>query len=98
MSYNDPNSPERNTMDADDMLDAADFDADWREEAHEDFDDYDYDEADAWLDELEYNERQRNVEQSIVEDDYLFMDHDDMFDMDSALGSCGWGTDEYYSW
>lgn len=27
------------------------------------------------------------------DDDY---DHDDMFDIDSALGSCGWGTDEYY--
>ena len=27
------------------------------------------------------------------DDDY---DHDDMFDTDSALGSCGFGTDEYY--
>ena len=26
-------------------------------------------------------------------DDY---DHDDMFDTDSALGSAGFGTDEYY--
>ena len=23
-------------------------------------------------------------------------DHDDNYDMDSALGSIGWGTDEYY--
>ena len=31
------------------------------------------------------------------EEDYPY-EHDDMYDTDSALGSCGWGTDEYYDW
>lgn len=30
------------------------------------------------------------------EPDEFEYDHDDMFDIESALGSVGWGTDEYY--
>jgi hypothetical protein len=32
-------------------------------------------------------------EESVKDDDF---DHDDDYDVDSALGSIGWGTDEYY--
>ena len=32
-------------------------------------------------------------EESVESDDF---DHDDNYDMDSALGSIGWGTDEFY--
>jgi len=32
-------------------------------------------------------------EESVMDDDF---DHDDDYDVDSAMGSIGWGTDEYY--
>tara|TARA_R100000951_G_C2487321_1_gene133364 strand:+ start:245 stop:460 length:216 start_codon:yes stop_codon:yes gene_type:complete len=43
-------------------------------------------------------DRAEYLEQAQPEDydEYDDYDHDDMFDADSALGSAGFGTDEYY--
>ena len=39
----------------------------------------------------------RRIEREARTDAYDDYDHDDMYDVESALGSAGMGTDEYYS-
>ena len=52
-----------------------------------------YDQFDGRVDWHDIETVYTTYEESLGDDDF---DHDDNYDMDSALGSIGWGTDEYY--
>ena len=90
MENNDPNN--RN------YSDPLDFDAEWRDEIGQDIEAQDQSD---WEDEkAQFHGELRNLRDGVIiipdideEEPY---DHDDMYDVDSAFGSCGWGTDEWY--
>ena len=52
-----------------------------------------YDQFDGRVDWHDIETVYTTYEESLGDDDF---DHDDNHDMDSALGSIGWGTDEFY--
>jgi hypothetical protein len=52
-----------------------------------------YDQFDGRVDWHDIETVYTTYEESLGDDDF---DHDDNYDMDSALGSIGWGTDEFY--
>lgn len=52
-----------------------------------------YDQFDGRVDWHDIETVYTTYEESVESDDF---DHDDNYDMDSALGSIGWGTDEFY--
>ena len=52
-----------------------------------------YDQFDGRVDWHDIETVYTTYEESLGDDDF---DHDDNYDMESALGSIGWGTDEFY--
>ena len=49
--------------------------------------------------EFAHDELERDWDEQYEPEQEEWSEHDDMYDIESALGSVGWGTDEYYgSW
>lgn len=92
MENNDPNDNLSNAiagdLDGADLLNDMDFDAGWRDEIGQDIeaqDQSDWDDEKAQLYGADTNW-----------DESEPYEHDDAYDVDSALGSAGMGTDEFY--
>ena len=92
MENNDPNDNLSRLIggenDMADMLNDMDFDADWRDEIGQDIEAQD--QCDWEHEKAQFHGADTNWE---CDEPY---EHDDMYDTDSALGSAGFGTDEFY--